>query len=714
MPPTLVWRTDVHLSDRTPRSRKDDWTETVLEKLRQVGQIAREVDACAVLDGGDFFDVKSPQRNSHALVRATAEVHKAYPCPVYANVGNHDCVYGDIEFLPQQPLGVLFATGIFQRLYNEHEAVFEQDGVKVRVVGIPYHGTKYDLSRFANLKKGDEDHLVVIGHQLASPAGGAMFEGEDIIKYADLMGLPASTFCFLPGTKVVDALFRVHDIETLQEETPILGRDCESISIEQMHPVRHVSEGILHFNLEGVPPELITGVTKEHPFWVSQDQRCYLPSRKTRRCHPDKGQSSYPCNVCKQPRKCTPTWVPAGEIQSGDYFAIPVPQIPESTLSVPGLARLLGLYLSEGHIICNAKKEPKGGVGWTFHEDEKHLHEMVSKLLLDNFGLQAHFSLIKDSKAIQITAFGKEITDFCYTNGDRYSYGKELSSWVWSLSAPDRLEVLLGWLAGDGHARNPARYSRIKVEVMGSTVSPNLASQMFYLALSIGLHPYYFIRPEGHTTFNKGCSNEYLSETLPAHILSFYGDDADMLAEKLGVPFPKRTKTKVSSFFQDGLYFVRVRNVRETHYEGPVYNMRTSTQEYIAGLVLTHNCFGHWHKDQGVTEIAPGQHIVNVGSLTRGSLHLDDLDRKPCCVVMKFTKQTVEYEVRPLQIQAPEVIFDLETRNRVTTRAAQMSTFVASLQATLQHTSTTPLQDIVRGMELETQVKERVLLLMEQ
>ena len=319
MPPTLVWRTDVHLSDRTPRSRKDDWTETVLEKLRQVGQIAREVDACAVLDGGDFFDVKSPQRNSHALVRATAEVHKAYPCPVYANVGNHDCVYGDIEFLPQQPLGVLFATGIFQRLYNEHEAVFEQDGVKVRVVGIPYHGTKYDLSRFANLKKGDEDHLVVIGHQLASPAGGAMFEGEDIIKYADLMGLPASTFAF-----------------------------------------------------------------------------------------------------------------------------------------------------------------------------------------------------------------------------------------------------------------------------------------------------------------------------------------------------------------------------------------------------------GHWHKDQGVTEIAPGQHIVNVGSLTRGSLHLDDLDRKPCCVVMKFTKQTVEYEVRPLQIQAPEVIFDLETRNRVTTRAAQMSTFVASLQATLQHTSTTPLQDIVRGMELETQVKERVLLLMEQ
>ena len=46
---TLVWRTDVHLSDRTPRSRKDNWTDTILGKLRQVGEIAREVKADAVL-----------------------------------------------------------------------------------------------------------------------------------------------------------------------------------------------------------------------------------------------------------------------------------------------------------------------------------------------------------------------------------------------------------------------------------------------------------------------------------------------------------------------------------------------------------------------------------------------------------------------------------------------------------------------------------------
>lgn len=192
----LVTRTDVHMSDKSPSSRTDDWTATVLDKLAQVGQVAEKARAHAVLDNGDFFHIKSPMRNSHDLIRQVAEVHAAYPCPTYANVGNHDCVYGDIKYLNQQPLGVLFSTGVFQRCYNEHEAVFEEGGVKVRVVGIPYHGTTYEMERFAQIKKGDEDYLVVMAHVLASPKGGSMFEGEDIVKYSDLADLDPDVFVF--------------------------------------------------------------------------------------------------------------------------------------------------------------------------------------------------------------------------------------------------------------------------------------------------------------------------------------------------------------------------------------------------------------------------------------------------------------------------------------------------------------------------------------
>jgi len=203
---SLLWRTDVHLSDHTPRSRTDNWTDSVLGKLAQVGEIAKRLGVAAVLDGGDFFDIKSPTRNSHSLVRRVIELHRSYPCPVYGNVGNHDCVYGDYSFLHQQPLGVLFGSGVFQRCYDEHEAVFTSLGdvtkkgstptFQVRVVGVPYHGTKYDLDRFARIKKGSEDYLVVIGHVLASPTGGTLFESEDVLKYADLDQYDGDVFCF--------------------------------------------------------------------------------------------------------------------------------------------------------------------------------------------------------------------------------------------------------------------------------------------------------------------------------------------------------------------------------------------------------------------------------------------------------------------------------------------------------------------------------------
>lgn len=205
MPITLVWRTDIHLSDHTPRSRTDNWTDTVLGKIIQVGEIARDVGAIAVIDGGDFFDIKAPGRNSHALIQRAILAHANYSCRVYANVGNHDCVYGDYDYLPQQPLGVLYASKVFQRLYDEHEAVFTIPGptrgsaptLKVRVVGVPYHGVKYDLTRLANIKRGDEDYLVVVCHMLASPTHATMFDAEDVLRYDMLDDYPGvDVWCF--------------------------------------------------------------------------------------------------------------------------------------------------------------------------------------------------------------------------------------------------------------------------------------------------------------------------------------------------------------------------------------------------------------------------------------------------------------------------------------------------------------------------------------
>ena len=208
----LVYRTDVHMAVQAPQSRTDDWAATVFDKLEQVRQIALEVDAKAILDNGDFWHITMPSRTTHELVRQVATAHKGH-IPVYGNIGNHDCKYGDYAFLPESPLGVLFDTGVFRRCYDSHEAMFEwqefhrddwsDTGVgpepkrlKVRVVGIPYHGKKYDRARLTSITKGDEDYLVVMAHLLASPAGGEMFGAEDIIGYSELEHLAPDVWCF--------------------------------------------------------------------------------------------------------------------------------------------------------------------------------------------------------------------------------------------------------------------------------------------------------------------------------------------------------------------------------------------------------------------------------------------------------------------------------------------------------------------------------------
>lgn len=187
--PTLVWYSDPHVDDVGPLSRLDNWSLTVLGKISQVGTIAAEVEASAILCGGDFCHTKTPSRTTHRLVGMVSRLHRLFPCPTLCNVGNHDCRHSNYEFLPESPLGSLFSSGVLIPCYDDHEATFEKDGVFVRVVGIPYHGPRYDRERFRSIRKGEEDHLVVMAHLLASPQGGSMFEGEDILSYAELAEL---------------------------------------------------------------------------------------------------------------------------------------------------------------------------------------------------------------------------------------------------------------------------------------------------------------------------------------------------------------------------------------------------------------------------------------------------------------------------------------------------------------------------------------------
>jgi hypothetical protein len=125
-------------------------------------------------------------------------------------------------------------------------------------------------------------------------------------------------------------------------------------------------------------------------------------------------------------------------------------------------------------------------------------------------------------------------------------------------------------------------------------------------------------------------------------------------------------------------------------------------------------CFGHWHKNQGITEIADGKWVVNIGSLTRGSLTQDEMDRVPVCAILRFGDK-IEIEQRALKIQPAKEVFDLEKRVAVEAREMTMNSFVEKLQKTISRAKGKDFaEDIAAMKDVPSIVRERCLGYMEQ
>ncbi len=193
----FIYRTDTHVCDRSPSSWKADYPTEIWSNLEQIARFAKERDVAAVLDGGDYFHVKAASRNPHSLVIRSIAIHKAYPCPVLSVEGNHDISYNNLETIDRQPLGVLYEDGTFRHLREE---VFEDGGMRVRVVGVPYNPERTLAELLSIQKKPGDDFLIAIVHQLAAAAPPAKVEdffGEPVFRYQDLVTPDGpDVFCF--------------------------------------------------------------------------------------------------------------------------------------------------------------------------------------------------------------------------------------------------------------------------------------------------------------------------------------------------------------------------------------------------------------------------------------------------------------------------------------------------------------------------------------
>jgi len=156
---------DVHLADRGPRSRTLNYRSLIEDKLRFCIDLANDEKVDAVLQLGDFFHIKTPNRNSHAMVQEAAKILARANCPVIINPGNHCLTNNRIESIPSQPLGTLGLHPNIEILIGPH--------ANFPIWGQPYFDLspdnyKYWLDRY-HADSGPDVYPILMAHNSIFP-----------------------------------------------------------------------------------------------------------------------------------------------------------------------------------------------------------------------------------------------------------------------------------------------------------------------------------------------------------------------------------------------------------------------------------------------------------------------------------------------------------------------------------------------------------------
>jgi DNA repair protein SbcD/Mre11 len=195
--------TDIHISDSNPRSRVDNFKESIYDKLEQLRSASIKLKADAILLSGDLFNLKKPAHNSHALNRELVEIFSKFKCPRYMIAGNHDLFGNNLDSLSSQPLGVLFQDGTLKNLAPKinvtkkdiqgvtQEIITKKD-LKVSLVGIPYI-EDLDLTKLHIPPKEDCQIQICLMHVYAGPQSGSVFK-ERLYGYNELSKLGPDIF----------------------------------------------------------------------------------------------------------------------------------------------------------------------------------------------------------------------------------------------------------------------------------------------------------------------------------------------------------------------------------------------------------------------------------------------------------------------------------------------------------------------------------------
>ena len=143
---------DTHFSNKIPISRKDDYPNTLISKLRSLGTLVKDNGVSDVIFLGDLFNTKGLDLSYFTRVlKEFLNIKMMTGVNFYTVVGNHDLLYRNRELLDASPISMLRLVGAFE------------DVVETTIQGFTFRFCDFTTS-VDDIPKASSKNEFLIGH----------------------------------------------------------------------------------------------------------------------------------------------------------------------------------------------------------------------------------------------------------------------------------------------------------------------------------------------------------------------------------------------------------------------------------------------------------------------------------------------------------------------------------------------------------------------
>jgi hypothetical protein len=400
--------------------------------------------------------------------------------------------------------------------------------------------------------------------------------------------------CCPAGTRVTmsDGSFR--DIECVKENDVVLTHRGVHGRVNQLMRYRYKGAAY-RFKAYGFLRELT--LTANHPLWLVRSEQLHcLPTStrehawgktlvpRQRHCTPFVRESSVGCSTCATVPSYVFEWARADAAEVGDYLAFPVPEQVDHTVTSATEAKLLGYYLSEGHV-GNYNDRPLEQITFSLNFNEKELAEEIENLGRA-LGVQvAWHHEMPEHGARSVTLVSKTLADRCLRFCGSGATTKQLSKEALYMTPALQLVFLGAYLDGDGGTYKGSAYF--------STASEQLAQQVFIALARCGL-----IASINELLHHPSEKSVVRKETTEFQV--WVGTDfSHLLAPYTRKPVRASKKVRGQRFFYvyEGTRYLMapIVEIVEEDYNDDVFNFSVEGDDsYIAERLAVHNSKVPW------------------------------------------------------------------------------------------------------------------------